>query len=314
MRFTFLKRKARDYPCYEDGYHNKEYSFEQTGNNKKNKKVFARVALYGGVFVVFVVAAGGYYYLNFTRISLDERVPNGPPVFVKAIDLGKEQNDPPSLGVELAQGPPGKAGQLRIPPTSNVPAMPPPFTLNSKDAVLSVGTESEEKTGSLEILPSKTNSTSARNKGGNNVDKSPMVVSSNEADTLLDQLVLRDDNPFRDKFLRRFLDSHASVTPQKSNGGSVDERRPYRSSTTERKVRGFTEEGLDILPVTIGEKRDAPGGFKVFGVIRTQKDSIALTNKGELKIGSIVDDDTIVRIDINEVSFKSGKTFKVSAQ
>jgi len=76
---------------------------------------------------------------------------------------------------------------------------------------------------------------------------------------------------------------------------------------------GLTGNELAVLPSILGGT-DRPGDLKVVGVIQTQNTSIALTNKGELKVGSVVDGDSVAGITMNEVHLKSGRTLKVTAQ
>jgi hypothetical protein len=129
-----------------------------------------------------------------------------------------------------------------------------------------------------------------------------------QPETLLSQLVLRDDNPFREKFLKRFQDAKASKSSLKEKGRSARSGRVPRSSRS-----SLAGGELPILP-DIADGGERLGELRVMGVIQTSEASIALTNRGELKVGSPVDGDAVTSITINEVRLKSGRTLKVAAQ
>jgi len=102
----------------------------------------------------------------------------------------------------------------------------------------------------------------------------------------------------------------------KNNGRSVKSGQPSRFSQSARAGKaasGLTGGELAILPDIAGGG-DRPGELKVMGVIQTQETAIALTNKGELKVGSMVDGDAVTGITMNEVRLKSGRVLKVTAQ
>jgi hypothetical protein len=145
-------------------------------------------------------------------------------------------------------------------------------------------------------------------KAGRDGMASKPSAASAQPETLLSQLVLRDDNPFREKFLKRFRDAQAPKTSLKEKGHSAKSGRVSRSSRS-----GLAGGELPLLP-DIADGGDRPEGLRVVGVIQTREASIALTNRGELKVGSLVDGDAVAAITINEVRLKSGKTLKVTAQ
>jgi hypothetical protein len=145
-------------------------------------------------------------------------------------------------------------------------------------------------------------------KAGRDGVPSKPSAPADQPETLLSQLVLRDDNPFREKFLKRFQDAKE---PKASLRGST---RSARSGQVSRSSRsGLTGGELSILP-DIADGGDRPGELRVVGVIQTREASIALTNRGELKVGSLVDGDAVTSITINEVRLKSGRILKVTAQ
>lgn len=316
MRLPFVKKKSGDDLHLDNEHHVGDYSPAQVQDGEKGSNIFVRIALYGGVLIVFAIAAGGYYYLNFTRMSLNKSVSNDPPAVMKAINLGGGQDNASSREAQFIQVPSNEAKQLREPSTSNAPVSSPSSAPGDSDAALPVPVKPDAKTFEKDVPP-KTLSPLSGERTARNAGKVSSSASPDEPGSFLSQLVLREDNPFRERFIKRFQDSRTSGKLQKDGRLAVDPGKSSLYSRTgkrERVVQGPAEGELGILPAIAGGKHDLPGGLKVFGVIRTQEDSTALTSRGELKVGSVVDGDAVTGIVMSEVRFKSGRTFKVSAQ
>ncbi len=296
MRFCFMKKKIGDDLSGHEQYRTEEYPGLDAESKGRDKNSIVRIALYGGLFVVFVVAVGGYYYLYLARVSLNKNISKQSPAIMKAINLGGEFADPVSKEAQFVQAASGQTKHFPEPSASG-PLSP---------SVASVRVQSAN-TNSIQDKPER--SSAAR-------ETAPSVPPG-EPPAFLGQLVLREDNPFRGKFLKKFQDSQTSGRSQRQAARSAKSGQPSLFSLTARRdkvEKGLNGDELSILPVIAGSRHDLPGGFKVYGVIHTQDTSIALTNRGELKVGSVVDGDPITWITMNEVRFKSGRTLKVSAQ
>lgn len=300
MRLPFMKKEARDND-FGDEHAGNDYPVE--GESPKKGGSLLRVALYAGVFLVLVTAVGSYYYLNYIRGSLNRRISGDPSGLVRAIDIGGGKNVPVLREVPFIEGQTGET--LRTPHPSSPHER--------------VGGVSPEKTGAGAQVASETTSVretppppraipSPVEKAGRDGVASKPSASPDQPETLLSHLVLRDDNPFREKFLKRFQDAQTPKTSMKERGRSARPGRALRSSRSD-----LTGGELPILP-DITDGGDRPGELRVVGVIQTREASIALTNRGELKVGSLVDGDAVTAITINEVRLRSGRTLKVAAQ
>lgn len=317
MKLPFMKKKTEEGLNPDKEYHKSGYSLKQAQSGERGRKVLARIMLYGSTFVVFVAGAGGYYYLNFIRASLNETISNNPPSPVKAINIGREGGREAFRDESFAETAPNGTERVPEPSASHT-------SVQSTESGKSPGVVVEPvkvKPGATSLSGTPpSHSRMPQPRVAEKDDRGPKLSlqpSPDVAETLLDQLVLRDDNPFRDKFLKRYNDSHTPRRPQKENRLPANTGQLSRSSKTGRGEKTSTDPAtseLNILPAITGGKLDLPGGFKVFGVIRTQDTSIALTNRGELKVGSLVDGDSVTEITMNEVYLKSGRIFKVSAQ
>jgi len=301
VRLPFLKKEDRD-DDLGDEHAGNDYPVEGE-SSKKGGSVLFRVALFTGVFLVLVTALGGYYYLNYIRGSLNRRISGDPSGLVRAIDVGGGKNVPASREAPFIEGQAGEI--LRTPhpssPDSRVSDVSPEKT--------GAGTQVASETPSVrEASPPPRTIPSSVEKAGPDGMASKASASPDQPETLLCQLVLRDDNPFREKFLKRFQDTRTPKTSLKERGSLARTGQISRSSRS-----GLAGGELPILP-DIAYGGDRPGDLRVVGVIQTREVSIALTNRGELKVGSPVDGDAVTAISINEVRLKSGKTFKVTAQ
>lgn len=306
MRLPFVKKKGRDNESG-DEYLMEEYPVLQDKAEEKGGGILLRIALYSGLFIVFAAGIGGYFYLDSTRWSLNKRISGNPPDLVKGIDLGKEERVPSSEDTQFIEGRPGDAAQSAPLPPSNGPV---PQAAPVGDHVANAASAQNkpaplERPVSVKAVSQPPGVKAGRTSG----TAPPSPVAPVQPETLLNQLVLRDDNPFRDKFLKRFEDSQAPKTRRKN----VSSSRSPRSGKAGKLTSGLTGNELEILP-SISGGTDRPGELKVVGVIQTQNTSIALTNKGELKVGSVVDGDSVTGITMNEVHLRSGRTLKVTAQ
>ncbi len=306
MRLPFVKKKGRDNESG-DEYRAEEYPVLQNKAAEKGGGILARIALCSGVSIVFAAAIGGYFYLDSTRWSLNKRISADPPALVKGIDLGKGEDVPSSQDTQFIEGQPGDAAQSAKLPLSNGPV---PQAAPVGDHVTNAAPVQNKPAPPERSVPVKAVSPPSGEKTGrtSGTATAPPAVPV-QPETLLNQLVLRDDNPFRDKFLRRFEDSQVPKTCRKNAASS----RSPRSGAAGKLTSGLTGNELSILPSILGGT-DRPGDLKVVGVIQTQNTSIALTNKGELKVGSVVDGDSVTGITMNEVRLKSGRTLKVTTQ
>jgi|GEM_PF-7115240 len=302
MRLPFMRKEDRD-SNFGDEHAGEDYPVVDAEGSGKGGSILFRVTLYIGVFLALVIAVGGYYYLNYIRGTLNRRISGNPSGLVRAIDIegGKDASAPRETtfiegqACETAQPPgassPDERARELSPANTGAGAQDPP------------GKPSVKKTpappGTIPSPPEKVGRTGA---------VSTPSVSPDQSETLLGHLVLRDDNPFREKFLKRFQDARGPKLSPKERGSSA---RSGRMSRPQRS--GLTGGELPILP-DITDGGDRPGDLKVVGVIQTREASIALTNRGELKVGSLVDGDAVTSITINEVHLKSGRTLKVTAQ
>jgi hypothetical protein len=307
MRLPFVKKKGRDNESG-DEYRPEEYAVLQNQAGEKGGGILLRIALYSGVFIVFAAGIGGYFYLSSARWSLNKRISGNPPDLVKGIDLGKGESVPSSRDTQFIEGQPGKAAQSVQSLSPNGPA-PQASSVGDRftnAAPMQNKPEAPERPVPVKAVSPPTGEKTGRTAVGTSTVPSDPPV---QPETLLNQLVLRDDNPFRDKFLKRFEDSQGPKTRRKNAGSSLSPR----SGNAGKLTSGLTGNELAILP-SISGGADRPGDLKVVGVIQTQNTSIALTNKGELKVGSAVDGDLVTGITMNEVHLKSGRTLKVTAQ
>jgi len=306
MRLPFMKMKGSDNESG-DEYRAEEYPVPQDEADKKGGGILLRIALYSGLFVVFAAGIGGYFYLDSARWSLNERISGNPPDLVKGIDLGKGEGAPSSPDRQFIEGQPGDAAQSTQLPPSNGPV---PQAAPVGDHVTSGAPVQNKPTPPEGSVPVKEVSPPPGEKTGRTPGtKTAPLAAPVQPETLLNQLVLRDDNPFRDKFLKRFEDSQTSGSRRKSTLSSHSPR----SGKAGKLTSGLAGDELAILP-SISGGTDRSGELKVVGVIQTRNTSIALTSKGELKVGSVVDGDSVTGITMNEVYLKSGRTLKVTAQ
>ncbi|MBP7530064.1 MAG: hypothetical protein KA801_19240 [Syntrophorhabdaceae bacterium] len=306
MRLPFVKKKGRDSESG-DEYRAEEYPVLENKAAQKGGRILARIALCIGVFIVFVAAIGGYFYIDSTRWSLNKRISANPPALVKGIDLGKGEGATSSRDTQFIEVQPGDAAQSAQLPPSNRPvpqAAPVGDHVTNGAPVQNKPTPPERSVPVEEVSPPPGEKTGRTSGAATAAQAAPV-----QPETLLNQLVLRDDNPFRDKFLKRFENSQAPKTRRKNSGSS----RSPRSGNAGKLTSDLTGNELAILPSILGGS-DLPADLKVVGVIQTQNTSIALTNKGELKVGSVVDGDSVTGITMNEVHLKSGRTLKVTAQ
>lgn len=297
-----MKKEDRDSNSGDD-HAGDDYPAVGYEGSKKGGSILSRVALYTGVFLVLVTAVGGYYYLNYTRASLNRRISGNPSGLVRAIDVGAGKNTPTSGEVPFIEGRAGETAQTPRPLYPDEPVREVSPAGRGTRAQVASGTPSvREAPTPPGTIPSPAE------KGGRDGVPSKPSASPDQPDTLLDQLVLRDDNPFREKFLKRFQESKAPKTPLKEKKLSARSGRLSGSSRS-----GLTSGKSPILP-DIADGGDHLGDLRVMGVIQTRETSIALTNRGELKVGSTVDGDAVTAITMNEVRLKSGRTLKVAAQ
>lgn len=305
MRLPFVKKKGKDNESG-DEYRVEEYTVLQNKAAEKGGGILARIALCIGVFIVFAATIGGYFYLDSTRWSLNKRISANPPALVKGIDLAKGESVLSSRDTQFIEGQPGDAQSAQLPP-SNGPA---PQAAPVGDHVTNAAPVQNKPASPERSFPVKGVSPPPGEKTGRTSrTATELPAAPVQPETLLSQLVLRDDNPFRDKFLKRFENSQAPKTRRKNAASS----RSPRSGSAGKLISGLTGNELAILPSILGGT-DRPADLKVVGVIQTQNTSIALTNKGELKVGSIVDGDSVTGITMNEVHLKSGRTLKLTAQ
>lgn len=301
MRLPFMKKEDRD-DDFGDEYAGNDHPVEGESSNRGGSILF-RVALYTGVFLVLVTAVGGYYYLNYVRGSLNRRISGNPSGPVRVIDIGGGENVPSSREAPFIEG---RAGEtLRTPHPSSPDARVSDVSPEKTGAGAQVASETPSV---REVSPPPGTIPSPVEKAGRDGMASKPSASPDQPGTLLSQLVLRDDNPFREKFLKRFQDARTPKTSLKEKGRSARSGQVPRSSRS-----GLTGGELPILP-DISDGGDRPGNLRVVGVIQTREASIALTNRGELRVGSLVDGDAVTAITINEVRLKSGRTLKVTAQ
>jgi hypothetical protein len=304
-----MKKEDRDNGVGEV-YAGEDYPAVEGEGSKKGGSVLLGIALYAGVFLVLAVAVGGYYYLNYTRGSLNRSIPGNPSGLIGAIDIGGGEKTSTSREAPFIEGQPGAAVQ-----TSGLSL--DERAREASPAGARAVTQAAPETPSAGRVPSPSGTIPlpVEETGRESVASKP-PVSPDPPETLLSHLVLRDDNPFREKFLKRFQDAQAPKMSLKGVGRSTRSGRALRSSRSggaERTASGLVGGELPILP-DIADGGDRPGDLRVVGVIQTREASIALTNKGELKVGSLVDGDAVTAITINEVRLASGRTLKVTAQ
>ncbi len=306
MRLPFVKKKGGDDESG-DECRAEEYPVLQNKAAEKGGGILTWIGLCIGVFIVFAAAIGGYFYLDSTRWSLNKRISANPPALVKGIDLGKGGGAPSSPDTQFIDGQPGDAAQsAQLPPSNGrVPQAAPVVDHVTNGAPAQNKPVPAERSVPVKAVSPPPGEKAVRTLGTATAPRAAPV----QPETLLNQLVLRDDNPFRDKFLKRFEASRAPKTRRKNAASS----RSPRSGNAGKLTSGLTGNELAVLPSILGGT-DRPGDLKVVGVIQTQNTSIALTNKGELKVGSVVDGDSVAGITMNEVHLKSGRTLKVTAQ
>ena len=309
MRLPFVKTKNGDND-YGDECSGEDHPAIETKSSEKGGNILLKIALCSGVFFVLLAAVGGYYYLNYTRGSLNKRISSNPSGLVKAIDLGGGENASTSREEPFIEGPSNKAGPGSLTKPSNEPARQASLAGASPGAQVTSKAPLRKVSVPSGMVPPPAEKTSRDGMAS----KPP--VSSDQPETLLSNLVLRDDNPFRDKFLKRFQESQApkmSLKDKRRSARSGEVSRSSRSGVAGKGGSGLAGGELAILPDIAGGG-DRPGDLKVVGVIQTKDAAIALTNKGELKVGSVVDGDAVTVITMNEVRLKSGKALKVTAQ
>ncbi len=302
MRLPFMKREDRDNNSG-DEYAGDDYPALEGEGSKKGGSIVPRVALYFGVFLVLVIAVGGYYYLNYTRGSLNRRISGSPSGLVRAIDIGGGKNASTSREAPFIEGQARETVQTPGPSSSDERVREAlPSKTGAGDQVASETPSMREASPSPGTIPSHVE------KAGRDGVVSKPSAPPDQPEMLPSHLVLRDDNPFREKFLKRFQDANAPKISLKEGRRSPRSGQIRRSSQS-----GLTGGEPSILPdVTDGS--DHPGNLRVVGIIQTREASIALTNRGELRVGSLVDGDAVTAITINEVCLKSGRTIKVTAQ
>lgn len=300
MRLPFIKKGYRDND-FADECAGDDYPAVEGEGSGKSWSILLKVALYVGVFLVLVIAVGGYYYLAHTRASLNRRISGNPSGRVSAIDIGAGKNAPASREGAFIEG---QADETMRTPRPSSPDERAGEVSPAKTGVVAQvvsGTPSVRASAGRGTIPAP-----VEKDDSDGVPSKPSALDQSE--TLLNHLVLRDDNPFREKFLKRFQDARAPKTSLKEKGHSA---RSGRASRSPRSPLAGGE--LPILP-DVADGGDRRGDLRVVGVIQTREASIALTNRGELKVGSQVDGDAVTAITINEVRLKSGKILKVTAQ
>ncbi len=304
MKLPFMKTRNLNND-YGDEYSEEDYPAVQEKASEKRGSILSRIALYSGVFLVLLTAVGGFYYVDYTGRSLNKRISGNPSGLVNAINLGGEEN------VSISREEPFIEGSSKR--TRQEPRTLPSNELTRQASLVGVsggiqGTSEapplREASSSPRMVPEKTVRDGAASKPPDSPD---------QPETLLSNLALRDDNPFRDKFLKRFQESQVSKMSLKDRRRSAGSGQVSRPRGAVRSVSKLADGELAILPDIAGGG-DSSGDLKVVGVIQTQETSLALTNKGELRVGSMVDGDVVMGITMNEVRLKSGRILKVTAQ
>ena len=283
MKPGFLNKRSGINENHGDCPHeDQHYMYEK--KNERNGDLLIRIALYTGILFVAVVAVGGYYYLNHTRTSFNKSISGQSPAPMQAIDIKDS----------VAGAAPRETTVTSSKPDPIAPAEQDSRYRNIKTD--HIGKNQAKTAGTAEVQKTDT---------------------PHESQAPLNQLVLKEDNPFREKFIKKFQDIKTTTKLQQQSGNSNEKGRPYLSASSAKKTKSGNNPDLNelnVLPAISVDRYNAREGLKVYGVIKTQDVSIALTNRGELQPGSVVDGDPITGITINEIYLKSGKILKISAQ
>lgn len=337
MRLPFKKNRDAKSNVQEDDFLDAYPEMSDNQQSKKEGTVF-RIAIYFGLAIVIVLAVGGYFYIRSHQLSfINCTAKSGPlnPVNSAGSDdpfaniAGDEKKTAGEASpLEALESP--VHGKSSIDKT--VPVAPSPEKISSpkeKNAASPIQAPSAPAiTSAVPAQPDTAQSFSKNHGPLTNQEQAISPVTTPEAstpkrsdaaktrpETILDELLLKDDNPFREKFLKKFEEAQTAKLPKDGKAKNKNSRnaQPLKPFIPGKPGMNFDEGELGILPGIAGMK-DPGNQLRVYGVIRTGNNSIILTNRGELKVGSTIDGDVISSVNMNEIYLKSGRIIKVSGQ
>ncbi len=325
--------QADDFPVIDD----------RAGNEKSKGSPAVRIALYVGLFCVIAISIGGYLYFQSTAGLLNKKLSGSRGLSSPKINIseasretqfaeksntdnaspwvnasGNQAGQPPSsprinpADQPLQAKPDSGRTPSSTPPAGAVLSLPAPK--DTKQAAPSAPVKSVHA-GTQPAAPKVASGQAPADKPGQKVPAPAVHAVSADKPEVFDQLVLKDDNPFREKFLKKFQDYQVSRSLK--DGKAVKFTQSARQGKPGGSPNALAPLGgseLSILPAIAGANNAREDAFRVYGVIRSQAGSIALTNRGELKEGSMIGGDAVVSVGMNEVRFKSGRVLKVSGQ
>ncbi|MHB8108842.1 MAG: hypothetical protein ACYDHW_02290 [Syntrophorhabdaceae bacterium] len=311
---------------------------------QKNDLIF-RIALYSGLAIVIALSVGGYYLIKSHQVSfikLSARNERSGPInpvnlnagddpFIGTIQPGeqKKDSDEASVYAQPSTGPVNGAASSENPGPKAARPQDNPNISQSKPPIKPVNAQAGSPSASPVSISDKTNLRTGDSAGAQMPAKGNSAImstdnaarkipesSSQGRPEILDQLVLKDDNPFREKFVKKFQDTQAmklEKAPRPAGKASKTIRFSKVGGAGNKPGVNLGTNELAILPGIAGSK-DPGSDFRVLGVIQANNTALVLTNRGEMKIGSMVGGDIIASVTMNEVRLKSGRIVKVSGQ
>ncbi len=296
-----MKKEDRDSNSGDD-HAGDDYPAVGYEGSKKGGSILSRVALYTGVFLVLVTAVGGYYYLNYTRASLNRRISGNPSGLVRFIDIGGGEIVPSSREAPFIEG---RAGETLRTPQPSSPDARVSDVSPRKDR--SRGSGASETPSVRRHSPPPGTIPSPVEKGRPGWYGVEALCLTGSTGTLLGSACVEGRQP-----LSREIPEEVPGCPDAEDLPERERTFSQIRSGAPSSRSGLTGGELPILPDISdgGDRRESQGG----GSHTNPGGFNSVTNRGELRVGSLVDGDAVTAITINEVRLKSGRTLKVTAQ